>query len=657
MRIISKKTFFFLIFPSVVLFICFFIYFVLTSNAQINSNLYYKISSLKYDEITTIIQKEKFANFNTKSIIKLLAGRKIEGVFFGKVDNLGIIGIPFDTHNKSVNDQIIFRLKESSKKDWFFQATYNADQIQNNVPFPFGFPVIENSRNASFTFEIESLAGKANDSLSLDRVNGYFLAKYKFSKSELLRNPYILLQFFIVKIVSSIPLLAIGQLFFILFISLLISLLPYIIAIFWKKLINYIIKLNFSRSILNNSVTIFIILLFVIIATSTFYNYANAPSTYSTESRFHADVGNDFYLGVQYRASQMIKGQKMDLTVLLPNYHDPTGQTLPLLFSPFLIINPNRYVAYFFFICMSIVFFTLFTIILLKKANKEIRDGALIFLIAFFISEPGLLGIHTGNVDIILGPLVGIFILWFFHLLNKKSISIIQAICFGVCAGGLLNIKLTILPLILLTILFVKRRFLILALLIMTFLTLIYVPNIFGSESSLEYHLSNVMGAYDMYSHLKLGNLIWGNHSLVDISSFFSRCLELNTCETQHVNGYISSILFILTFITPFLLVKPLNLIVVAKKNVYSILKALNSKETALVLFVFSIGLINLSFNTAAYDYRLYLSVPITLIVLKESQKIINALIYCYLSMFSLLLGGCGLCRCFQANLGLSIQD
>ncbi len=209
---------------------------------QADGGHYYKSYDVRYNDLTSITNKEQWISDENTDVTKLLAKKKAIGNFTAKSDNLGIIAVPFDTRKRSIEDKIVFRLKKTGEKNWYYQGTYNTNQIQNNIPFPFGFPVIKNSNNISYTFEIESLGGTADNSLSLDKTDRYFFSKYKFLKSELARNPYILSQFIVAKTTEQIGALTIAEAVFILF-SFLLPLILYLIIIFIKKNKKFFINL------------------------------------------------------------------------------------------------------------------------------------------------------------------------------------------------------------------------------------------------------------------------------------------------------------------------------------------------------------------------------------------------------------------------------
>ncbi len=259
---------------SIILLIFSFIYVVITKSDQGNSTNYYKSSKEQNNNLTTITQKEPWKQVSSK--YTLLAKKKIGGSFTARTNNLGIIVVPFDTNNKSVNDRIIFRLKQTGTTDWYFQATYNTNQIQNNIPFPFGFPIIRSSKNISYTFEIESLNGTVSDSLSLSRASPYFITKYKFTKSELANNPYVLAKFIFAKIAEQQEMLTFREFLSILLFSLFSPLILYLVFKVFKYMFilikqngkNIILKVRqFKDFLYKNNILVLVILLLITIFT------------------------------------------------------------------------------------------------------------------------------------------------------------------------------------------------------------------------------------------------------------------------------------------------------------------------------------------------------------------------------------------------------
>lgn len=99
--------------------------------------------------------------------IRILKGDIYQQEFLSPAESFGIIAVKFSNNNKINQDSLIFRIKEIDEKDWFYENHYKTDQFQNNQFFTFGFPKITEATNQKFVFEIESIAGTNEDSVSI----------------------------------------------------------------------------------------------------------------------------------------------------------------------------------------------------------------------------------------------------------------------------------------------------------------------------------------------------------------------------------------------------------------------------------------------------------------------------------------------------------
>jgi hypothetical protein len=186
---------------------------------------YYKTSKVHNEGFTSVVQKIGWKQENDDF---LLAGSKVSSVVLAQNNNLGIIFIPFNTHGKSINDEIFFRIRKFGDKDWYSEEGYKTNQIQDNIPFPFGFPIINNSKNKLYEFEIESLRGNAKEHVSIDK-NIYIFVKFKFLKEDLIKNPLVLLDFAVAKFKGILSFYSSKEIFSSLLISIFASYLLYVI--------------------------------------------------------------------------------------------------------------------------------------------------------------------------------------------------------------------------------------------------------------------------------------------------------------------------------------------------------------------------------------------------------------------------------------------
>jgi hypothetical protein len=150
--------------------------------------------------IASSYDKSIFSPFLKSEIHK---GKKINGVFESRENNLGILAIRFNTFIRINKDSLIFRIKEKNAKDWYYTGKYKVDQFQPNDFFTFGFPIIANSQNKSYIFQLESIKGERNDAVALSEIEPVALAKYQFTKAELLQNKAFLPVFIYKKIYYS----------------------------------------------------------------------------------------------------------------------------------------------------------------------------------------------------------------------------------------------------------------------------------------------------------------------------------------------------------------------------------------------------------------------------------------------------------------------
>lgn len=170
----------------------------------IGALLYYVVASNpSFFVLSTFYSKQNFTPFSTDN---LLAGKKITGEIQAKEDNLGIIFIKFQEHKKIQDvkkDYLIFRLKQKDSASWYYENKYPATFIYTSPLFPFGFPVIANSKNMLYNFEIKSLKGNEENAVALSTDEPAIIAHYQFSKNQFAGNKKELLIFICKKIYNS----------------------------------------------------------------------------------------------------------------------------------------------------------------------------------------------------------------------------------------------------------------------------------------------------------------------------------------------------------------------------------------------------------------------------------------------------------------------
>ena len=138
---------------------------------------------------------------------KLFKGEKISGDFIAKENDLGIIIVRFNKYVKPDfrgEDVLSFKLKEKGAKDWYYFNNYRSGSVENQLLFPFGFPVVENSKGKEYQFEIESLFGNSSNALEISKDMPVLITAYQFPKSEITASKLRFLSFLIKKTITSL---------------------------------------------------------------------------------------------------------------------------------------------------------------------------------------------------------------------------------------------------------------------------------------------------------------------------------------------------------------------------------------------------------------------------------------------------------------------
>ncbi len=133
---------------------------------------------------------------------ELLMGDKVFGRFHSLYPDLSIISVRFTNQNRDSKDTLVFRIKAVGAEKWYYQASYNTDQFQPGMLFPFGFPALTDSANQNYEFQLESLHGATSSGIFLDHTPPAFVTASFFDKDELFKNNFTLLTFFWNKIVN-----------------------------------------------------------------------------------------------------------------------------------------------------------------------------------------------------------------------------------------------------------------------------------------------------------------------------------------------------------------------------------------------------------------------------------------------------------------------
>jgi hypothetical protein len=150
-----------------------------------------------------------------------------------------------------------------------------------------------------------------------------------------------------------------------------------------------------------------------------------------------------------------------------------------------------------------------------------------------------------------------------------------------------------------------------------------------------------------------VGVRTWGNHSLAAISTLFLNCEDLRACSSSSLLFITEILLGFITIILPFTSRKTIiKLFGFGKLFLAKSLEEVDKKKLIILLFVFANAVVNL-IPAISYEYRLFYSLPIVLILLKETGGNRKARFYCLLSMMLLLLNGLWITKFYDNDAGI----
>lgn len=149
--------------------------------------------------IQTYHEKTSFVEYEHGPLVK---GKTIWGEIRAIDNNLGIVKLRINTYNRQNKDTIYFRLREKGSSVWMVDNAYVVDKFPNGLLYPFGFPVIPDSKGKTYEFELVSEQGTLQNAIGI--VDGYHavVSEYVFQKVTLLGDRHELIKFINAKIKS-----------------------------------------------------------------------------------------------------------------------------------------------------------------------------------------------------------------------------------------------------------------------------------------------------------------------------------------------------------------------------------------------------------------------------------------------------------------------
>lgn len=148
-------------------------------------SVYHIVSYDTYFTVMPIVQEHE-ASINIPRN-QLVDGTPVTGEFKASDNNLGAVALRIkDLNAETVSDNfhIYFRIKEQGEKTWYSSNSYKGGQFHDLDLFPFGFPLIANSKNKIYTVELYSKGATSENALTID-TRQKIVGEYLLQKSDL----------------------------------------------------------------------------------------------------------------------------------------------------------------------------------------------------------------------------------------------------------------------------------------------------------------------------------------------------------------------------------------------------------------------------------------------------------------------------------------
>lgn len=150
--------------------------------------LIFAVAVNPYSSFTILEYQHSYKELKKIKIGKLLKNEKILGEFIAKENNLGIIAIRIKKEivpHGFEEDELLFRIREKGKKEWYYEEIYTTGPLGEKQLFPFGFLPISDSVKKTYEFELLSINGSTFNAHEIPAEDIMYVSKYKFNKQDI----------------------------------------------------------------------------------------------------------------------------------------------------------------------------------------------------------------------------------------------------------------------------------------------------------------------------------------------------------------------------------------------------------------------------------------------------------------------------------------
>jgi hypothetical protein len=125
----------------------------------------------------------------------IVPGSPVQSTIRAAHNNLSTIKLRIDTFNRLNTSHIIFRLKKHGDSVWTVTNTYTIDRFEDGLMYGFGFPPIVDSKDKSYTFELQSIDGTNDNSIGVTSGFHSVASVYTYTRLSITKSTNILISF------------------------------------------------------------------------------------------------------------------------------------------------------------------------------------------------------------------------------------------------------------------------------------------------------------------------------------------------------------------------------------------------------------------------------------------------------------------------------
>lgn len=388
---------------------------------------------------------------------------------------------------------------------------------------------------------------------------------------------------------------------------------------------------SIRKLISRDEIIVFLLLLFITIISRQIIVYTSPTKAIrAPEAIFDIQhLGNDFNDGVYYPASKLPWGIAVKDNVAI------YGQGLTFIVSLLQLMKPmNSFLYYQISLVIILILYLIIYFLILKDTSEKTKIVSILFGMSFLLGIPFSLGIHQGNIDVLLSGILGIVIITALQNINDRSkkYNLVWSLLVVSSIGFIMSVKIYLLLFAIPLILFYPKKLLHLMFLFFVCIIFTLSPYLYGIRTNIFDPIVSAKAYMTYYESIfGLTFYISKNISTTAMATFFTSCIAEKSCMNapfvRKALTILSMLLLSFVFIAPF--------VKVYKKlfsALYFIRKNLKQYQLPLILLLLAMGsaAINL-IPLASPSYRLCYSFVITLIVyvfVGSNDKIKKFVIY-----------------------------